>query len=178
VRLACSRAEDALPADIGTAKPPTLVAARPICLRFIQIPTVPARGEGRRRDGRRRHSVCIDYPGVAHHWYHQIAAFSSKIAFRKEMNMDFHAGAPLSTARRMALEGRETLGHVGSNVTSALHDAGDNALHAASRYYRQGRGVLTQSARDIEHYVEDQPIRSALVAIGVGCIVCAMLIRR
>jgi len=92
--------------------------------------------------------------------------------------MEFHMGAPASTARRLATHGREALGDLASGVTHALHDAGDTATHAARDYYRLGRNAAYHSARDIEHYVEEQPVRSALFALGVGCIVAALLIRR
>lgn len=92
--------------------------------------------------------------------------------------MNIHAGAPLSAARRMALEGRGAIGDMAQAAAESLHDVGDTARHAASRYYRQGRGALGRSARDVEHYVEDQPVRSALMALGIGCIVAALLIRR
>ena len=92
--------------------------------------------------------------------------------------MNIHTGAPLSAARRIALEGRDALGDMASTAADTLHDVSGTARHAASRYYRQGRNSLYHSARDLEHYVEEQPVKSALMALGIGCILAALLIRR
>ena len=78
----------------------------------------------------------------------------------------------------MAMEGRHALRDVASTAAETLHDVSGTARDAASRYYRQGRNTLYHSARDLEHYVEEQPVKSALMALGIGCILAALLIRR
>jgi len=84
----------------------------------------------------------------------------------------------MSKARRMASQGRETLSDATSEVTHRLHDVADSALHAASSAVRRGGRVARHSARDLEHYVEEHPVRTTLFALGIGCLIAAMLVRR
>ena len=89
------------------------------------------------------------------------------------MNFEF-AGAPMSAARRVASQGRHRLG----DVTHTLHDMSDEAMEAATRAYRRGSHALSHSARDFGHLVEEHPVRTTLFALGIGCLLAAMLIRR
>jgi ElaB/YqjD/DUF883 family membrane-anchored ribosome-binding protein len=87
-------------------------------------------------------------------------------------------GAPMSAARKYASEGPSMLRQAASDVAERVGDFGEAAADKASQVYRQGRHAIQRSARSVERYVEEQPIRSTLVALGIGCLICAMLIRR
>ena len=88
------------------------------------------------------------------------------------------SGAPMSTARKMAHEGRRAVAETASDLAERAEDMGHSARKMASRYFREGRKAARHSAQSVEHFVEEQPLRTALLALGVGCIVCALLIRR
>ena len=87
-------------------------------------------------------------------------------------------GAPMSAVRKYASQGESTLRQAAEDVAERVGDLSEAAVDRASRYYRRGRDAMQHSARSVEHYVEEQPIRSALVALGIGCLICAALIRR
>lgn len=41
----------------------------------------------------------------------------------------------------------------------------------ASQYYEQGREMATEWEQNLENYVREQPIKSLLIAAGVGCVI-------
>lgn len=78
----------------------------------------------------------------------------------------------MHAARSLADQGRRMF------RDAHLSDLKDSAQKMAAHYYNQGRHSLRHGAESVEHFVEEQPIRTALLALGIGCIVAAMLIRR
>jgi ElaB/YqjD/DUF883 family membrane-anchored ribosome-binding protein len=84
----------------------------------------------------------------------------------------------MSAARKYASEGQSVLRQAASDVAQRVGDIGEAAADKTSQVYRQGRQAMRHSARSVERYVEERPIRSTLVALGIGCLICAMLIRR
>jgi|GEM_PF-4190853 len=88
------------------------------------------------------------------------------------------SGAPMSGARKMASQGQRMMRDSAADMTHGLHDMSDAAVDMASNYYRQGSRALRGSAGAVGHYVEEQPVRSTLVALGLGCLICALLIDR
>jgi hypothetical protein len=64
------------------------------------------------------------------------------------------------------------------DVSHRLQDLGQRAGDMASQYFDQGRRSLRRSSADLQDLVEEQPIRSTLVALGIGCLLAACFIRR
>lgn len=83
-----------------------------------------------------------------------------------------HSFSGMQSARSIADQGRRML------RDTHLSDLSDSAQKMAAHYYNQGRHSLRHGAESVEHFVEEQPIRTALLALGLGCIVCALMIRR
>ena len=81
-----------------------------------------------------------------------------------------HSFSGMRAARKVARQARHFL--------PDTSDLTDSAQKMAAHYYNQGRHSLRHGAENVEHFVEEQPIRTALLALGIGCIVCAMLIRK
>jgi ElaB/YqjD/DUF883 family membrane-anchored ribosome-binding protein len=48
----------------------------------------------------------------------------------------------------------------------------------ASEYYEQGRDQVQQAERAVEHFIEKRPLKSVLIAAGVGIVLGGFLFRR
>jgi ElaB/YqjD/DUF883 family membrane-anchored ribosome-binding protein len=57
---------------------------------------------------------------------------------------------------------------MGSQVRDAASEKYENIKETASEYYQAGRDKAAQWENQIEDYVREQPIKSLLMAAGVG----------
>jgi ElaB/YqjD/DUF883 family membrane-anchored ribosome-binding protein len=75
----------------------------------------------------------------------------------------------------------QTLRDAGSQISSQAREQLDNLKTSASEYYQQGRDRMQEyydQGRDkamefeqnLEAYVREQPVKSLLIAAGVGCL--------
>ncbi len=71
----------------------------------------------------------------------------------------------------------ETAAQVGQNIRdlgSQARDAAteqyENVRHQAQEYYDQGRERAREMQQTLEQYIQDQPVKSLLMAAGVGVI--------
>ena len=62
----------------------------------------------------------------------------------------------------------QQLRDVGSQVKDAAREQYNNLRDQASGYYDQGRQMVEQYTDSLEQYVQEQPIKSILIAAGVG----------
>ena len=47
-----------------------------------------------------------------------------------------------------------------------------------SEYYEQGRDQVQHAERAVEHFIEKRPLKSVLIAAGVGIVLGSFLFRR
>lgn len=83
-----------------------------------------------------------------------------------------------SAARETAEAAREKMQNFGSEAREMAEDALEQARDSGSELYAQGCERLGGLRSSIEQCIRDQPLRSLLVAAGVGCLVGAFWIRR
>ena len=83
-----------------------------------------------------------------------------------------------SAVRDTAEAAREQLHTMGHQATEMAHDAMDQARESASELYAQGRERVSGAASSVEQCIRDQPLRSLLVAAGIGCLLGALWVRR
>jgi ElaB/YqjD/DUF883 family membrane-anchored ribosome-binding protein len=73
-----------------------------------------------------------------------------------------------SQLRDKASEVATNLRDMGSQVRDAATEKYENIKESASEYYQAGRDKAVQWENQIEEYVREQPIKSLLMAAGVG----------
>ena len=76
-----------------------------------------------------------------------------------------------------ASEVAQSLRDAGSNVTEKAREQYDNLRESASEYYDYGREQALEWQQQAEDYIREQPLKSVLIAAGVG-IVLGVLWRR
>ncbi len=89
-----------------------------------------------------------------------------------------YATKTAGSARAALAEAPKAIEDAACNVSERLHDLREQASDRAVQYYNQGRRSLRRSAEDLQDVVAERPLRSTLVALGIGCLLCACLIRR
>ncbi|HEY5314414.1 MAG TPA: hypothetical protein VIK18_17910 [Pirellulales bacterium] len=83
-----------------------------------------------------------------------------------------------SGARETAEAAGEQLHAMGHQAREMAHDAMDQARESAGELYAQGRERVSGAAASVEQCIRDQPLRSLLVAAGIGCLLGAIWVRR
>ncbi|HEX6882432.1 MAG TPA: hypothetical protein VF530_03565 [Planctomycetota bacterium] len=81
-----------------------------------------------------------------------------------------HTGTITPEPRKMA----DALARGGERLGEKLDNFGDNARDV----YAKGRERVDVMSNDLGSYVQRQPVRSLLIAAGVGLVLGAVLIRR
>ena len=76
--------------------------------------------------------------------------------------------AATSQLRDKASEVASNLRDMGSQVRDAATEQYQNIKESATEYYQAGRDKAVQWENQIEEYVREQPIKSLLMAAGVG----------
>ena len=62
----------------------------------------------------------------------------------------------------------ENLRDMGGQVRDAAKEKFNDLRQSASEYYEQGRERAREWEQNLEAYVQDQPVKSLLIAAGVG----------
>lgn len=83
-----------------------------------------------------------------------------------------------SGVRETAEAAREQLHAMGHQAREVAHDALDQARESAEELYEQGRERMSGAVNSVEQCIRDQPLRSLLVAAGIGCLLGAIWVRR
>lgn len=65
----------------------------------------------------------------------------------------------------------ESLREKGEQIRSAAHEQVEHLRHNAEEYYEHGRQKAVEWTEELEHYVRDQPVKSLLIAAGVGLVI-------
>jgi ElaB/YqjD/DUF883 family membrane-anchored ribosome-binding protein len=67
---------------------------------------------------------------------------------------------------------------MGSAVKETVQEKVDHVRESASQYYEQGRGKAHDAVCHAEKCISDRPLRSVLVAAGVGLLLGVIWMRR
>jgi len=81
------------------------------------------------------------------------------------------------TLRESASQVGEQIRDMGGQVRDAARDKYDHLRDRAGHYYEEGRQRAHQWEQNMENYVQERPIKSLLIAAGVGLMV-GYLMRR
>jgi ElaB/YqjD/DUF883 family membrane-anchored ribosome-binding protein len=73
---------------------------------------------------------------------------------------------------------REDLGQLGRLAKSAAREGLDEARVAATDYYEQGRKKAGEYETQVVDYVRTKPLKSILIAAGVGALLGILISRR
>lgn len=73
---------------------------------------------------------------------------------------------------------REGLHDIGNRVKEAARQKYEDLRDRASSYYESGRERAKQWEQSIEGYVQEKPVKSLLIAAGVGFLLGAIWKRR
>jgi ElaB/YqjD/DUF883 family membrane-anchored ribosome-binding protein len=76
-----------------------------------------------------------------------------------------NAGAQI---REKASEIGQSVREIGSQVKGMAHEQVGHLRDRAQDYYQQGREKADEWRHDLESYVREQPMKSLLMAAGVG----------
>ena len=72
----------------------------------------------------------------------------------------------------------QDLREIGGQVRDVAREQYDRLRHSANEYYEQGRQTAREWQENVETYVQEQPVKSLLIAAGVGVLVGLLLKRR
>ena len=82
-----------------------------------------------------------------------------------------------SQLKDQASQMAQSLRDMGGTVTQAAREQYDNLRESATEYYDYGRERAQEWQQQAEEYIREQPLKSVLIAAGVG-IVLGVLWRR
>jgi ElaB/YqjD/DUF883 family membrane-anchored ribosome-binding protein len=80
-------------------------------------------------------------------------------------------GSTTSAIRDKATEMGQSLRDMGSQVRDTAQQQYEQLRQSATEYYEQGREKAQEWEQNLESYVREQPIKSLLIAAGVGLVV-------
>jgi ElaB/YqjD/DUF883 family membrane-anchored ribosome-binding protein len=72
----------------------------------------------------------------------------------------------------------EGLREMGGQVRDAAREQYDRLRDSANEYYEQGRQTAREWQENVETYVQEQPVKSLLIAAGVGVLIGLLMKRR
>ena len=78
------------------------------------------------------------------------------------------AGSATGQLRDQASQVANNLRDMGSSVRDAATEQYEHLRDTAMDYYDQGREKAQQWTQDLEGYVREQPIKSVMIAAGIG----------
>ena len=78
------------------------------------------------------------------------------------------SGGATEQLRDAATQVKENIRDMGGQVRDAAQEKFDDLKQQASDYYDQGRDRAMEWEKNLEQYVQEQPIKSLLIAGGVG----------
>ena len=70
--------------------------------------------------------------------------------------------------KEKAQEVKDNLREMGSQARDVAKEQYENLRSQANEYYEQGRERINEYTESLEQYVQEQPIKSLLIAAGVG----------
>ena len=70
--------------------------------------------------------------------------------------------------RDSAARAGQQLRDVGDQLREAAHEQYDKLRRHASEYYEEGRRQLDHGTDQLEQYIQERPIKSVLIAAGIG----------
>lgn len=82
--------------------------------------------------------------------------------------MNPQEGSASEQVRQHAGEAVQNVREMGSQVREAAREKLENLRDQASEYYDQGREKAQEWEQNLESYIQDQPVKSLLIAAGVG----------
>ena len=72
---------------------------------------------------------------------------------------------------RQAKDMTDNIREMGSTVRDAAQEQYDRARETATAYYEEGRDRMMEMESGFEDYVREQPLKSVLIAVGVGYLI-------
>jgi ElaB/YqjD/DUF883 family membrane-anchored ribosome-binding protein len=78
---------------------------------------------------------------------------------------------PAPAAERLGKQARnvgDNIREMGNTVADAAQEQFDKARDTATAYYEEGRDRMMEVEGSFEEYIRDQPLKSILIAAGVG----------
>lgn len=90
-----------------------------------------------------------------------------------EMSAEQAAPGNLSPGQHL----RQAASQVGEQIRESAREKYDHLKDQAGHYYEEGRRHAREWEQGLEHYVQERPIKSLLIAAGVGVLV-GFLMRR
>ena len=86
----------------------------------------------------------------------------------ESMSEKGQGGAGTGQLKDTAQQVGQNLRDMGSQVRDVAKEQYDNLRNQASEYYDQGREMVNEYQQSLENYVQEQPVKSLLIAAGVG----------
>jgi len=80
-------------------------------------------------------------------------------------------GSATEQLRDAATQVQQNIRDTAGQVRDAAQEKFDDLKQQASEYYDQGRERAMEWEQNLEQYVQEQPIKSLLIAAGVGMLV-------
>jgi len=80
--------------------------------------------------------------------------------------------------RRKAGDVKQSVQELGSVAKAAAGEKMGELRDTATEYYERGRDRVYDAEQSVEDYIRDQPLKSVLIAAGVGFLLGAFYIRR
>jgi ElaB/YqjD/DUF883 family membrane-anchored ribosome-binding protein len=77
----------------------------------------------------------------------------------------------ISTAENPEIILQQNIRDMGNQVRDAAQEKFDQLRDQASEYYEQGRERAREWEQSLESYVQDQPLKSLLIAAGIGTLI-------
>jgi ElaB/YqjD/DUF883 family membrane-anchored ribosome-binding protein len=87
---------------------------------------------------------------------------------RMKESVEQEAGSKADQLRESAAQVQQNLRDMGGQVRDAAQEKFNDLRDQASEYYDQGRERAQAWEHDLESYVQQQPIKSLLIAAGAG----------
>lgn len=84
------------------------------------------------------------------------------------MNMEQGDQSNTEQLKETASKVGKQVADVGHQVKDAAKEQYENLRNQAADYYEQGKETVEQYTDSVEHYIQEQPIKSVLIAAGVG----------
>ena len=80
--------------------------------------------------------------------------------------------------RKQAKQVRKGLREMRGTAKDAAQEALQHIRENGSERYAQGRGKVHQAEHAVEHYIQQRPLKSILIAAGVGVVLGGYCLRR
>jgi ElaB/YqjD/DUF883 family membrane-anchored ribosome-binding protein len=80
-------------------------------------------------------------------------------------------GGAGETIRETASQVQQNLRDMGGQVRDAAQEKFNELRDQAAEYYEQGRQSAREWEHSLEEYVQQQPVKSLLIAAGVGALI-------